>query len=361
MSQLDLALSKDREGFTLAIQDSFSLAGITGIFGPSGSGKTTLLRLIAGLERPDSGCLIHNGQIWAEPAKRRFRSPAQRPVAMVFQEPRLFPHLSVRANLLYGCNGRPPPDFSELVRRLGLTALLSRRPAGLSGGEAQRVALGRALLRQPALLLCDEPVSALDAAARSAALALIAELARDRAVPVLYVSHSVPEMLSLTDRILILDQGHLRAQGPTVATLNAHAGQAAGSLVEAQVQTVDTGQGLTWLDSPCGVWRLGRSDLTPGSRHRLRILPQDIALALSDPKDTSILNGFHGVIETIYAHGDCCLVTLCCGTGRLTAQISRYSASTLGLTTGMAAVALIKAAAIERYDAPGSANEPSDN
>ncbi len=196
-----------------ALDVSLRLEGpVTGLFGPSGAGKTTLLNIIAGLIRPEAGRVSIDGETWFDADRKLFTPPRARRIGYVFQEGRLFPHLSVRQNLIYGrffaaAGGAGPTRLEEVVDLLGIGSLLSRRPATLSGGEQQRVAIGRALLRNPRLLLMDEPLAALDAARRADILPYIENL-RDRfAVPIVYVSHSIEEVERLANEIVVLAGG----------------------------------------------------------------------------------------------------------------------------------------------------------
>ena len=191
------------------IDAAFTLAptGITALSGPSGSGKTTVLRCIAGLTRLP-GQLSVDGEIWQD--QRAFRPAHRRAVGVVFQEPSLLPHLSVRGNLDYGARRAPGPaaiGFDEVVDLLGLAPLLARTTTHLSGGERQRVALGRALLSQPRLLLMDEPLSSLDAASKAEILPYLERLHRALAMPTLYVSHDAGEIARLADHVLYIQNG----------------------------------------------------------------------------------------------------------------------------------------------------------
>ncbi|NVN38249.1 ATP-binding cassette domain-containing protein [Komagataeibacter swingsii] len=183
--------------------------GITALSGPSGCGKSTVLRCIAGLERSAQGYCHFNGRIWQD--GRKFTPAWKRPVGFVFQHPSLFPHMSVRQNLVFGSPGswRAPlqSGFSEVVTILDLDTLLDRNVTHLSGGEKQRVAIGRALLRRPLLLLMDEPLSALDQARKSRILPYLKAFSKRMNIPVLYISHDQDEIDYLTDRIILMDAG----------------------------------------------------------------------------------------------------------------------------------------------------------
>ncbi|MCE2575205.1 molybdenum ABC transporter ATP-binding protein [Komagataeibacter sp. FNDCR2] len=185
--------------------------GVTALFGPSGCGKSTILRCVAGLERAQGGYCHFNGQIWQD--GHHFVPTWKRPIGFVFQDPSLFTHMSVRQNLLFGVRGgthaQQQADFSKTVAMLDLEPLLGRGVTHLSGGEKQRVAIGRALLRRPALLLMDEPLSALDHARKQDILPYLHTLCQNVGLPVLYISHDPDEIACLTDRVITLDAGHV--------------------------------------------------------------------------------------------------------------------------------------------------------
>ncbi|HEX3364599.1 molybdenum ABC transporter ATP-binding protein [Phenylobacterium sp.] len=212
--------------FRLDAEFSIAPTGITALSGPSGSGKTTLLRCIAGLTRM-AGELTVAGEVWQD--ARTFMPTYRRPVGVVFQEASLLSHLSVRGNLDYGARRTPAKaeiGFDDAVDLLGLSALLDRAPANLSGGERQRVALGRALLSQPKLLLMDEPLSSLDAAAKAEILPYLERLHRSLAIPALYISHDAGEIARLADHVLHLRDGRIvagEAAPPTLAGLSPQA------------------------------------------------------------------------------------------------------------------------------------------
>jgi len=185
---------------------------VTALFGPSGSGKSTILRLIAGLLRPDSGRIVLNGRVVFDSAVGIDMPPRRRHVGLVFQDGLLFPHMSVRQNLLYGAWARrtaPPAGFARTLEILGISHLLDRAPRSLSGGERQRVAIGRALMSDPAVLLMDEPVTAVDQERRAEILPYLETLTRASSAPLLYVSHAMTEVEKLADRIVYVRNGRV--------------------------------------------------------------------------------------------------------------------------------------------------------
>ncbi len=211
---LECELSLTRAGFRLALQQTLT-GDMYGIYGPSGSGKTTLLHALAGLNRPESGRIVLDGEVLFDATRNICLPPQKRRVGLVFQDGRLFPHLTVEENLRSVAKQVPTRDrrleLRTVAEILELGDLLPRRPAGLSGGERQRVALGRALLAAPRLLLLDEPLAALDPELKEKILPFLARVRERTGVPCLMVSHALSELLHLTDRLLLLGEG--RAQG----------------------------------------------------------------------------------------------------------------------------------------------------
>jgi len=208
--------------------------GVTVLFGPSGAGKSTILSAVAGALRPDAGRIVLGGRTLLDRARRIDVPPERRAIGWVFQDARLFPHLSVEGNLRYGLNrageGARAIAFDAVVEALGIGPLLQRRPLSLSGGEAQRVAIGRALLRQPELLLMDEPLSALDEDRRDEILTFIERVQGAFAIPILYVTHSRAEARRLADRVVRLDRGAVVAQGGADLLAGPTAGASEGRL-----------------------------------------------------------------------------------------------------------------------------------
>ena len=225
------------------------------LFGHSGSGKTTLLNVIAGLLRPERGRVIIDGVTLFDADRGIFLPPYRRKLGTVFQEGRLFPHLNVRQNLLYGAwfSGTPGRDASlaKVADLLGIEPLLGRYPNRLSGGEKQRVAIGRALLASPKVLLMDEPLAALDDARKQEIMPYLERLRDEARIPIIYVSHSVAEVARLSDTLVILSAGKVRAAGPTIELMQrldllpAVDGGETGAVIEAVVKSHDDAYGLT--------------------------------------------------------------------------------------------------------------------
>ena len=210
---LELNFTQTLGSHTLTLNETLPASGITAIFGVSGAGKTSLINAISGLTRPQSGRIVLNNRVLNDAEKKVCLSPDKRRIGYVFQDARLFPHYSVRGNLRYGMAKSMAGQFDKLVALLGIEPLLDRLPSSLSGGEKQRVAIGRALLTAPELLLLDEPLASLDIPRKRELLPYLQRLAREINVPMLYVSHSLDEILHLADKVLVLEAGRVKAFG----------------------------------------------------------------------------------------------------------------------------------------------------
>lgn len=345
--------------------------GVTVLFGRSGSGKTTVVNAVAGLLRPDRGRIVAGGEVLLDTETRTFLPPYRRRVGYVFQDARLFPHLTVRQNLLYGrwfARRRGPDSFARVVDMLGIGPLLSRRPAALSGGEKSRVALGRAILSEPRLLLMDEPLAALDEARKAEILPYLERLRDETRLPILYVSHSMPEVARLATTLVLIEAGRVAAAGPT-AELLADPGAApvlglreAGAILTARLAAQDE-DGLSRLESPAGTLWLPRVRGKIGDSFRLRILAQDVMLATARPEGVSALNILSATVRDIrLGDGPGALVQLEAGGEVLLARITRRSAGALGLHAGQKVHAVLKAVSVAQENVghgPPEAMPPS--
>ena len=221
---LDVRVEKKQGDLLMNMAFASGQAGVTALFGRSGAGKTSVINMVAGLLRPDRGHIVVNGRCLFDSEKGIDVSPEKRRIGCVFQDGRLFPHLSVRSNLTYGMRLTPPSeryvDFREVVELLGIERLLDRRPAKLSGGEKQRVAIGRALLTSPALLLMDEPLASLDASRKAEVLPFIARLSEKLSIPILYVTHAVEEIIALAGNVVFMECGRALAAGAVEEVMN---------------------------------------------------------------------------------------------------------------------------------------------
>jgi len=342
--------------------------GLTAIFGPSGSGKTSLINVLAGLHRPKMGRIAVDGKILFDSSRDVNLPPHRRRLGYVFQDSRLFPHLNVRSNLSYGMRWVAKPDrhqdFDRIVELLNLASLLVRQPRTLSGGEKQRVAIGRALLASPQLLLMDEPLASLDVVQKTEILPFIERLRDELALPIAFVSHSVEEVVRLADTLVILSGGNAvecgsveqvmsRIDLPQVAQLY-EAGAAIAVIVEGHDDLFD----LTRLSFAGRTLTVPRLAMPTGSRMRVRVRARDVALSLTRPESISVLNVLEGRIAD-FGDPDGPQVDVLVDVGcPIIARITRRSFHDLGLKPNQRVFALVKAVAIDRSDG-GGAREPN--
>lgn len=332
-------------------------AGVTALFGRSGSGKTTIVNAVAGLMRPDQGRIEADGLVLSDSSTGTFLPPHRRGIGYVFQEARLFPHLTVRQNLLYGrwFSRREGPPMSRIVEMLGIGPLLARRPGALSGGERQRVALGRAILSNPRILLMDEPLAALDQDRKDEILPYLERLRDETDLPILYVSHAPTEIARLATTIVLIEAGHVVAAGPAAQILSDPATapvlglREAGAILSARIEAHDS-DGLTRLATSAGPVWLPRIAAAPGTALRLRILAHDVMIALDRPTGISALNVLPARLRDLTATETGTLLRLEVGTEVLLARITTRSAAALDLAPGKPVHAVLKAVSV----APGS-------
>ena len=363
---VDLRYLLELEAFALDVALRLPLHGITGVFGVSGSGKTSLLRCIAGLATASQGHLTVAGEVWQDSDAGICRPTHERNIAYVFQEPRLFSHLDVQGNLDYGRKRQHPAassvDFGQVVELLGLRSLLQRKPADLSGGEAQRVSIARALLRAPRFVLMDEPLASLDQARKDEVLPFLDRLHAELAVPIVYVSHSIDEICRLCDHLVVLDEGRVLAEGGLVDVLSrldvpVLNGEEACAVIETTVASYDAADDLSRLRYSGGEFLVAGRAGNDGDPLRLRIRANDISLCRERPSATTILNIAPVIIEALGESGastgaSMMLVRLRAGSDTLLARISRRSCRDMGLEVGDQLLAQIKSAAI-RSRLPG--------
>ncbi|MES9857721.1 MAG: molybdenum ABC transporter ATP-binding protein [Sedimenticola sp.] len=342
--------------FDLNAEATFPGEGVTALFGRSGSGKTSLLRCIAGLESGASGRLEVNSTKWQESQRGLFIPPEKRGIGYVFQEGVLFPHLRVKANLLYGYkrtrSEERTEDFNRVVELLGLNRLLERLPAQLSGGEKQRVAIGRALLNNPRLLLMDEPLAALDRDHKKEILPYLESLHRESRIPIIYVTHDLDELVRIADHLVLMERGKIIAQGPLdeiLARMDLPIARDAdaGAVIDTRLLAHDQEYHLSRLGFVGGEITVSWIDLPVGSEIRIRIHAKDVSLTLDPPGPTSILNILPGTIEAMEIHGrGRMLVRLDIGGAKLLARITRKSREVLGLEVGTEVYAQVKSVAL---------------
>ncbi len=349
MIAVDVAWS--RGDFSLAAAFE-SRARVLALHGASGAGKSTLALLIAGLLRPDRGSIVIDDLVLADAARRIFVAPEQRRIGVVFQDALLFPHLSVKQNILFGwfftkrAERRVP--FDEVVERLGIGALLQRRPGALSGGERQRVGFARALMASPRLLVMDEPTAALDPARRLEIMSLIEMLRDDFAIPIVLVSHSVEEILRLADEAIVLDQGRVIARGPPQKALLG-ARFALSSLLHARFLSQDARYAVTRLSHPAGEIIVAAMLAPSQGSVPVEIKAIDVVVAKTAPSDLSLRTVLRGAVAKISVdERPFAFVTLALAGGdNLVAAITRLALDALALTEGEEVFALVKSVALD--------------
>jgi len=370
-------LRTQRGAFLLDVSLELPGQGVSALFGPSGCGKTTVLRALAGLYRA-AGQVALGDEVWQDDTRGLWTPTHQRALGYVIQEAALFPHLSVSANLQYGLRrAAAAPQravlqhaLDEVIELLGIGALLARRPTTLSGGERQRVAIARALATRPQLLLMDEPLAALDARRKAELLPYLARLQRSLCIPIVYVSHSLDEVVQLADHLVLMEAGKVLASGPLAQTLARvdlalALGEQAGVVLQAVVAERDAGWHLLRLDVAGVVLPLWVRDggQAIGQAVRLRVLARDVSLATAPQPDSSIGNQWAGTLEAVAddGHASSVLVRVCVGAQgpagsdsgsgsgsgvAVLARLTRRSCQHLGLQVGQVVWVQVKTVAL---------------
>jgi len=330
--------------------------GVTVLFGPSGSGKSTIINAAAGLLRPDACRIEVDGQVLADTRSGLWLPPERRRVGLVFQDSRLFPHMSVGTNLRFGMRRAAPGAvrFEEIVDLLGIGALLARRPHTLSGGERQRVAIGRALLAQPRLLLMDEPLASLDTARKAEILPFLTRLKTALKLPVLYVTHALDEVVRLADSLVLVDAGHVVGFGPLSevaarADLPLARRDDAAALLLCRVEAHDANRALTRLQGGGASFLVPLLELPLGSERRVRIPAREVILAGRPPEAISLHNIVPGTVRRIAqdAVRRSVVVEIALPDGALLARVTPDAVVQLALAPGSPVLALIKSTSIE--------------
>lgn len=351
---------KHRLGSFLLDADFTAGKGVTALFGRSGSGKTSLVRIMAGLMKPAHGTLVLDDVILADSARRLFTPCHKRRFGYVFQEARLFPHLTIRQNLQYGrwFSGKTGQgaDSAAIIDMLGIGHLLQRYPEKLSGGEKQRVAIGRALLSSPRLLLMDEPLAALDEARKADIIPYLERLRDETGIPIIYVSHSVGEVSRLADQIIVMKDGKVDAAGPATDILSHPAFGAQlerrdiGSILSGNVEAFDTVHGLATIRLGSMALQVPAASAPVGHRVRVHIPARDVLLATVRPEGLSALNILEGRIAAMDLCTDgMAMIRVDCQGAIIVSRITRLSVERLGLQTGQAIFTIIKSAALDPY------------
>ena len=369
MSTLAIDIRLTRDEFSLRFDAELQLKGITAVFGPSGAGKTTLLRVVAGLEKGAVGRVALGDELWQD-TDRRVMVPAHaRHLGYVFQDGRLFPHLSVEGNLLFAAEraqrrnrgGRAPEadaritsetSMSAVVRALDLKNLLARKPDTLSGGEVQRVAMGRALLTAPRIMLLDEPLSALDLQRKAEIIPYVERLTGDFGVPVLYVTHNVDEVTRLASSMVLLAEGRVAAMGGVADILERvelwpiTGRLEAGSVLEAIAGK--TRDGMTSLDLQGETLRVPAIGVAAGKPVHLRVQARDVAVACERPERLSIRNVLPAIVVNIeFTESPFVELLLDVNGQHLRSRVTREAVEDLGLRVGQPVFALVKSVAFE--------------
>jgi molybdate transport system ATP-binding protein len=349
---LELNFTQTLGNHCLTINESLPATGITAVFGVSGAGKTSLINAISGLTRPQQGRIVLNGRVLNDVEKKICLSPEKRRVGYVFQDARLFPHYKVRGNLRYGMAKSMAGQFDKLVALLGIETLLDRLPGGLSGGEKQRVAIGRALLTAPELLLLDEPLASLDIPRKRELLPYLQRLAREINIPMLYVSHSLDEILHLADKVLVLEEGNVKAFGNLEDVWGSSVmhpwlpQDQQSSILKVTVLEHHPHYAMTALalgDQHLWVNKLERP---VQSAVRVRIQASDVSLVLQPPVHTSIRNVLRAKVANCYDNNGQVEVELEVGGRTLWARISPWARDDLAVKPGQWLYAQIKSVSI---------------
>ena len=344
-----------RDDFILDINTDLPSYGVTVIYGPSGAGKTTLLRSIAGLEKNLIGLIKVGNNVWQE--DNFFLPVHKRSLGFVFQDPSLFDHLSVKENIEYGLRRTSTLEnnnlMDESIELLNIGSLLDRTPEKLSGGEKQRIAIARAISCNPKILLMDEPLSSLDNSHKKEIMPYLESLTAHLKIPVIYVSHSLDEVIRLSDYLIYLDSGLVIDQGPITEMLSKpelpfSKGDNAKSLIKGTVKEHDEKFNLTYIEFSGGIISLAKESLSIGRAVRLSIGARDVSITRNHQSNTSILNIFPVSIEKIILDGKAQVMVRCrIKQGEiLLSRITRKSAHLLNLKEGDNLFAQIKSVAL---------------
>jgi len=349
---LELNFTQTLGEHCLTLNETLPASGITAIFGVSGAGKTSLINAISGLTRPQSGRIVLNDRVLNDVEKRIYLTPEKRRIGYVFQDARLFPHYKVLGNLRYGMAKSMAGQFDKLVALLGIEHLLDRLPSSLSGGEKQRVAIGRALLTAPELLLLDEPLASLDIPRKRELLPYLQRLAREINIPMLYVSHSLDEILHLADKVLVLESGSVKAFGNLEEVWGSSVmhpwlpPEQQSSIMKVSVLEHHPHYAMTALAiGDQHVW-VNKLDKPLHTNLRIRIQASDVSLVLQPPLQSSIRNILRAKVAQCYDDNGQVEVQLEIGSRTLWARISPWARDELGIKPGLWLYAQIKSVSI---------------
>jgi molybdate transport system ATP-binding protein len=356
---LQVAAQKRRGTFELDAQFELPTPGVVALFGRSGSGKSTLVNVIAGLLKADSGWVALDDAVLLDTTLHIDVPPERRRIGYVFQDARLFPHLSVAANLRYGQRRAQVPPFVgiDLVADLlDLGALMDRRTHQLSGGERQRVAIGRALLSQPSLLLLDEPLASLDASRREEVLPYLETLRDQLSIPMVYVSHHFDEVLRLATHLVLMESGKTIAQG-NLSEMSLNRGvraiigaDAVGAIVEGTVLGRDPASGLLRVQVGHGELKVHLGQAANGAKLRVQLLARDLIVATQPPQHLSVRNSLSGAVTAVMSdEEDSDLIGIDIGGTIIMARVTKAATRELGLEPGLPVWALVKTVSLRPH------------
>lgn len=357
MSFGECDIQLQRADFRVDAKFTIPAKGVLGIFGHSGSGKTTLLRCVAGLEKEAAGLIRVNGETWLD--QRANLSIQQRNIGYIFQESRLFPHMTVAKNLEYGAKRRSvrssessDVDRGHLLELLNIGHLLDRCPFQLSGGEKQRVAIGRALLKKPQMLLLDEPLASLDQKRKQEILPFLDKLHDELKIPMLYVSHSLEEVSRLCDHMLVMDQGQVKFNGGIHDALVSPESPLAtddnaAAILDGVISKQEKDFQLSTVHTESGTALQVQGVFTLGQKVRLRVKANDVSLSKTPATDSSILNIIKGMVaEIIEEQAAYILLRVNINNDIILARISRKSFQFMGIEINQTVFIQIKAVSI---------------
>ncbi len=354
---LQVALRHRFSNIGLDLAFTVPTPGLTALFGPSGAGKSTVIAAVAGLLRPDHCRIVLDGVVLADTDAGIWVPPEARRAGLVFQDARLFPHMSVETNLRYGLRRAAPGGpirFDDVVALLGIAPLLGRRPHTLSGGERQRVAIGRALLSQPRLLLMDEPLASLDAPRKAEILPYLAGIQAALRLPILYVTHAMEEVARLADAVVLIEAGSVLAAGDLMtmtsrADLPLARRDDAASVLPGRTIAHDPARQLSRIEAGGAELLVPLLDAPPGSPVRVRIPAREVILAREAPSAISVHNIVPGTVRAVTedATRHAALVEIALSEGTFLARVTPDAVTRLELAPGAPVLALIKSVAIE--------------
>lgn len=338
----------------LALQTDLQIPeqGVTAIFGLSGSGKTSLINLVSGLTVPDEGFIRLNTRTLVDTETQQNVLVHQRKIGYVFQDARLFPHYTVKGNLRYGANNVSQTDFDYIIELLGIGHLLKRYPLTLSGGEKQRVAIGRALLTDPDILLMDEPLSALDVPRKRELMGYLERLSKEINIPILYVTHSLDELLRLADRVVLMENGKVKAydsvekiwNSPIFAPWKGESEQS--SVLELPLYLHNPAYAMSALSLGNQALWLNQVQAEAGERVRVCIYSSDVSVTLVKPQQTSIRNILRGQIVQIERQERRIDIAVLVEGHKIWASVSRWAQNELRFAVGQEVYLQIKAISV---------------